>query len=210
MVVSLPPGSVPLSLGPEPGSSAGYAIVSATPTAPKVTSQPQPETVFAGQSATFTAAASGYPAPTVQWQVSTDGGATFAPVSDATSDTLTIPTTTIGQNGDEYEAVFSNGTAPDATTNPATLTVNADVAPSITQQPADQTAVPGDSVSFTAMASGEPAPTVVWQVSTDGGTTWTVNGNSTSDTLTGPGLRDLRERLGGPGRVHQRRRLRHQ
>ena len=119
VVVSLPPGSVPLSLGPEPGSSAGYAIVSAPPTAPLVTSQPQPQTVFVGQSATFTAAAGGFPAPSVQWQVSTDGGATFAPVSGGTSHTLTVATTTIGQNGDEYDAVFSNGTAPDATTNPA-------------------------------------------------------------------------------------------
>ena len=78
VVVSLPPESVPLSLGPEPGSSAGYAIVSATPTAPQVSSQPQPQTVLEGQSATFTAAASGYPEPSVQWQVSTDGGATFS------------------------------------------------------------------------------------------------------------------------------------
>ena len=188
VVVSLPPGSVPQSLGPEPGSSAGYAIVSTTPTAPRVTGQPQPQTVYAGQSATFTAAASGYPAPTVQWQVSTDGGATFAPVSGATSDTLTIATTTIAQNGDEYEAVFSNGTAPDATTNPASLTVKADVAPTITLQPSDQAGVPGDNVSFTATASGEPAPTVLWQV-LEGGTTWSdIQGNSTStsDTLSGP------------------------
>ena len=184
MVVSLPPGSVPLSLGPEPGSSAGYAIVSAPPTAPLVTSQPQPQTVFVGESATFTAAAGGLPAPSVQWQVSTDGGATFAPVSGGTSDTLTVATTTIGQNGDEYEAVFSNGTAPDATTNPALLTVNPDVAPSITLQPTDQTGITGDTVSFTATAGGHPAPSVQWQVSTDGGATFAPVSGGTSDTLT--------------------------
>ena len=189
VVVSLPPESVPLSLGPEPGSSAGYAIVSATPTAPQVTSQPQPQTVLEGQSATFTAGASGYPSSLVQWQVSTDGGATFTPVSGGTSDTLTIPTTTIGQNGDEYEAVFSNGTAPDATTNPALLTVNADIAPTIALQPADQTSTPGDNVSFTATATGDPDPSVVWQVAENGPTSWKNiegNGTATSDTLSGP------------------------
>jgi alpha-tubulin suppressor-like RCC1 family protein len=189
VVVSLPPDSVPLGLGPEPGSSAGYAIVSATPSAPQVTSQPQPQTVLAGESASFTAAASGYPAATVQWQVSTDGGATFTPVSGGTSDTLTLPTTTLGQNGDEYEAVFSNGTAPDATTNPALLTVNAAVGPSITLQPIDQTTAPGDTVSFTATASGDPDPSVVWQVAEAGPTSWKNiqgNGTSTSDTLSGP------------------------
>jgi alpha-tubulin suppressor-like RCC1 family protein len=188
VVVSLPPESVPLSLGPEPGASAGYAIVSATPTAPQVTSEPLPQTVLAGDSASFTAGASGYPTPSVQWQVSTDGGATFTPVSGATSDTLTIPSTTEAQNGDEYEAVFSNGTAPDATTDPALLTVNAAVGPSITLQPSDQTSTPGDTVSFTATASGDPDPTVVWQVSENGGTSWAdINGNgtSTSDTLSG-------------------------
>ena len=48
VVVSLPPKSVPLGLGPEPGSSAGYAIVSATPSAPQVTAQPQPVSVRVG------------------------------------------------------------------------------------------------------------------------------------------------------------------
>jgi alpha-tubulin suppressor-like RCC1 family protein len=188
VVVSLPPQSVPLSLGTEPGSSAGYAIVSATPTAPQVTRQPQLQTVLEGQGATFTASASGYPEPSVQWQVSTDGGATFTSVSGATSDALTIPTTTLAQNGDEYDAVFSNGIAPDATTNPALLTVNPAVAPSITLQPSGQTGAPGDDVNFTATASGDPDPTVVWQVAEDGPTSWKDiegNGTSTSDTLTG-------------------------
>ena len=69
---------------------------------------PLSQTVTATQGATFTAAASGFPTPTVQWQVSTDHGATFLPVSGATSGTLTIPATTTAENGNEYEAVFTN------------------------------------------------------------------------------------------------------
>ena len=71
----------------------------------------------------FDAAASGFPAPTVQWQLSTDGGTTFSPVPGATSTTLTLTTTTLGENGYEYEAVFTNGAGPAATSDPAVLTV---------------------------------------------------------------------------------------
>ena len=48
--------------------------------APTVTTQPASQTVTAGQTATFTAAASGNPTPTVQWQVSTDSGSTFSDI----------------------------------------------------------------------------------------------------------------------------------
>jgi len=85
--------------------------------------QPMNQTVTAGQTATFTAAATGSPTPTVQWQVSTDGGVTFSNVSGATSTTLSF-TTSLSQNGNRYRAVFTN-TAGTATTTAATLTVNA-------------------------------------------------------------------------------------
>src|SRR2546422_6450849 len=57
---------------------------------PTITTQPANQTVTVGQTATFTAAATGSPTPTVQWQVSTDGGATFNNVSGATSTTLSF------------------------------------------------------------------------------------------------------------------------
>ena len=51
--------------------------------APVVTTQPASQPVTAGQTATFTAAASGNPTPTVQWQVSTDSGSTFSDIHGA-------------------------------------------------------------------------------------------------------------------------------
>ena len=89
---------------------------------PTITTQPANQTVGAGQTATFTAAATGSPTPTVQWQVSTDGGGTFSNVSGATSTTLSF-TTTLSQNGNQYRAVFTNS-AGTATTTTAMLTVN--------------------------------------------------------------------------------------
>ncbi len=90
-------------------------------TAPVVTTNPADTTVNAGAAASFTAAASGNPPPTVQWQMSTDGGATFNPISGATSATYSF-TATAAQNGYEYEAVFTNSVGG-ATTAAATLTV---------------------------------------------------------------------------------------
>ena len=69
----------------------------------------------------FTAAASGVPTPTVQWQRSTDGGASFTNIAGATSTTYTF-TAALGDNGNKYRAVFSN-VAGTATTTAATLNV---------------------------------------------------------------------------------------
>ena len=90
--------------------------------APRVTSNPASETVLAGQSASFNAAATGTPAPTVQWQISTNGGSSFADVAGATATTY-IFTAAAGQSGNEYRAVFTNS-AGSATTSAATLTID--------------------------------------------------------------------------------------
>ena len=87
-----------------------------------MTTNPSDQTVVAGGTASFTAAASGYPAPTVQWDVSSDGGTTFSPISGATATTYSF-TTSAAENGYQYEAVFTNSVSS-ATTTAATLTVN--------------------------------------------------------------------------------------
>ena len=162
---------------------------------PLITTQPSSESVVSGTGATFTAAASGTPAPTVQWQLSTDGGGSWADVSGATSATYALSAGT-GQSGYEYRAVFTNA-AGVATTNPATLTVaaatvaaaNAAAAtagPAVTLQPSSHTVISGAVATFTSAASGAPAPGVQWQVSTDGGTSWAnlAGANSMSYSFT--------------------------
>ncbi len=183
VVVSLPFESVPLSLSQGPSAGVSYAIVNAPPVAPVITTDPTSQSVYAGLSVSFSAAAGGYPAPTVQWEVSTDGGVTFSAVPGATSDTLSIAGTTLAENSDEYEAVFSNGISPDATTTAAVLTVNPDVAPAVTTNPKSQVVPYGQSATFTAAASGFPPPSVQWQVSTDGGSSFSAVSGATSDTL---------------------------
>jgi hypothetical protein len=137
-------------------------------------------TVNAGGTAVFTAAASGIPTPAVQWQFSTDGGATFNNVAGATTTTLTVPNVTAGQNGTKFRAVFTNfiGTA---TTTSATVTVN--FAPAVTTNPTSQSMAAGNNVSFVAAAAGNPTPTVQWQVSVNGGGTFSNLAGATATTL---------------------------
>jgi hypothetical protein len=83
---------------------------------------PTSQTVTAGQSVSFTASANGNPSPSVQWQVSTDGGSTWSNISGATSTIFTLSTTTTSETGYEYRAVFTNSLGS-LTTMDAVLTV---------------------------------------------------------------------------------------
>lgn len=75
---------------------------------PRVTVQPLSVKVCPTTSVSFTAAASGSPAPVVQWQVSTDGGATWNNIPNANGTTLVVAASAL-QNGVKYRAVFTNG-----------------------------------------------------------------------------------------------------
>jgi hypothetical protein len=163
-------------------TAATLTVNAANNTAPTITTNPTNLSVTAGAMATFTAVASGSPTPTVQWQVSTGGGA-FANLAGATSTTLTITGTTVAMSGNKYQAVFTNA-AGSATTSAATLTVNAaSTAPTITTNPTNLSVTAGTTATFTAAASGSPTPTVQWQVSTGGGAFANLAG-ATSTTLT--------------------------
>jgi Bacterial Ig domain/Immunoglobulin I-set domain len=131
--------------------------------APAITTQPANQTVTAGQTATFSVAASGTAPMTYQWQ---KGGAN---ISGATSSSYTTPATTMANSGSSYGVVVSNSTGS-ATSGAATLTVNAaSGAPAITTQPANQTVSVGQTATFTVTESGYAQ--VAWQ-SFSVGTTW--------------------------------------
>jgi hypothetical protein len=87
-----------------------------------VTTNPANQTVSAGNPVTFSAAASGNPPPTVQWQVSTDGGLTWVNITGATSTSYTLAAVSASENNYEYRAVFTNSLGT-ATTAAAILTV---------------------------------------------------------------------------------------
>jgi len=136
--------------------------------APSVVTQPLAQVVAAGATVTFMAAASGSPSPAVQWQASTDGGATWTNLTGATSTILSF-TASAAQNGTQYRAQFTNSQGS-ATTSAVGLTV--ETAPAVTSAPQGGSVVAGTPVTLTATASGAPVPSAQWQVSTDGGATW--------------------------------------
>src|SRR5439155_25980463 len=104
------------------GTASGSATVTIN-TAPAVISNPTNKTVCAGSSVSFTAGASGSPTPIVQWQASTDGGANFSKIANATNNTYTF-TTSASDNAKQYRAQFSNSCGS-VNSTAALLTANA-------------------------------------------------------------------------------------
>jgi alpha-tubulin suppressor-like RCC1 family protein len=147
---------------------------------PLVTKQPKSVTANEGQTAVFEAAASGFPPPAVQWEVSTDGGFTYVPIEGATSNTLSLPGVTTAQSGSRFRALFKNA-AGEAMTEAAQLTVSAP--PVVTEQPQSTTVEAGQPATFETAASGSPTPTVQWERSTNGGGTWSAVEGATSDQI---------------------------
>src|ERR1700730_12141144 len=128
---------------------------SAAEEAPLVTTQPAGQEVTEPESATFTAAASGTPTPTVQWEYA-EVAEFFIDVPGATSTTLTVTNTAVSQSGFKYRARFTNS-AGTKESNYATLTVNpAPVKPVVTAQPTSQEVTEFSTATFTATASGTP------------------------------------------------------
>jgi subtilisin-like proprotein convertase family protein len=161
------------------------AQLTVTPVAPMVTVQPQPQAVSSGEDAVFTADATGDPAPSVQWRMSSDGGANFVDVDGATSTTFTLPSVTTELDGAWVLAEFRNAGGL-VLSQPVALDV-APAAPAVTVQPTDKVVREGESVTFEVGVAGDPEPTVQWQRSRDGGKTWSdLGGDSTVLTFEHP------------------------
>ncbi len=147
------------SIGTGPASTVAITVATTKVvySVPSFTTQPTSETVNAGASATFTAAAGGNPTPTYQWQVSTNSGTSWTTLSDgngisgSATASLTVSSTTGSESGYEYECVATN-TQGSATSSAATLTVN--TPPSITSQPASQAVNAGSNIVLAVNATG--------------------------------------------------------
>lgn len=159
---------------------------------PAITTQPTSTAITRAANASFTAAADGLPVPTLQWQISTDGGVSYtnvpdaAPFSGITTGTLTITGAPVGLTGARFRVVATS-TAGTATSNAAILTVYGDLS-----------MTPG-TLRFTAVKAGPngaistvSAPQVVTVASTGAGPAWTAASNQswlqiTNGTGTGAG-----------------------
>ena len=157
------------------GNATSNGAILTVNTLPTITSNPANASTCAGTNQTFSVTATGT-GISYQWQVSTDGGITYnnvpaaAPYSGTTSATLSITGVPIGFNSYRYRCVVSGACAPVANSTGAILTVLSAVA--ITSNPANVTLCEGTNTSFSVTATGTGL-TYQWQVSTDGGATYT-------------------------------------
>ncbi len=133
--------------------------LTATPTA-----QPQDVSVSlssgqASKAVSFTAAATGEPAPLLQWQVKKPGSTRFADIVDATGGTLSV-SAQAGMGGSQYRAIFTNA-AGRVASETASLAVA--YAPRVSFEPPDISVTEGQDAKFSLLADGSPTPEVTWQ-----------------------------------------------
>ena len=145
-----------------------------------ITAQPTNFTACAGTDGNFSITATGT-ANSYQWQVSTDGGNIFTNIVGATAATLTLTGVTAVMNNYQYHVIVSSCSPTALTSSNVTLTVNSPA--SITAQPVNVTACPTTDATFTAQVTGTNI-TYQWQVSMDGGTTFTDITGATAASLT--------------------------
>jgi hypothetical protein len=167
-----------------PSAFRGVTVALEASVSPVITGGPANRTITAGQTTTFAVVAEGNPAPTYQWQVSTNGGTSFtnltdgAPYSGTTSATLTVTEATTSLNGARYRAVVTN-TVASATSDAATLTVrgNATASPAslrfaAVRRGVSLTVTTAQQVTVTFAGAGSSwtaTSTVPWLVAVPGG-----------------------------------------
>ena len=160
------------------------------PVAPLFTGQPASKTAGIGQTTTLTATATGTPAPTLQWQAQAPATVIFTNIPGANAAAYTTPSLSLADSGTQYRCYATN-VAGNATSLPATVTVTATVTatpPTFTLQPTAKSAFPTQTATFTAPASGSPAPTLQWQAQAPATIGFTNIPGTTASTYTTPVL----------------------
>jgi hypothetical protein len=166
--------------------STTYSFTVTLNSPPNITSQPSNSIVLPGADATFTVSATGT-GLSYQWQVSTDNGATWTNASGtSTNASYTESAVASGSTGNQYRCIVS-GTAPcsSQTSNAATLTVSSTA---IAAHPQDQVICSSSGTASFSVTTTGSTPTYQWQVSTDGGSTWSDISGETNSSLSLTGL----------------------
>jgi Leucine-rich repeat (LRR) protein len=121
---------------------------------PVITTQPQGQTVIAGNNVSFNVVATGTAPLSYQWRF--NGGV----IAGATNSSLTLTNVQPASAG-IYAVVVSNVSGNVTSTPPAVLIVN--VPPTITGPPQSQTVATGDNVSFNVAATGTGLLSYQWR-----------------------------------------------
>lgn len=151
---------------------------------PVIVTQPVDQSYCNGQTSGFSVEVEGSNID-FQWQVSSDGGATFtnipagSPYSGVSSFALTIVGTPANLVGNIYQVVI-NGCGAQITSNQASILPGEDIV--INQQPVPVTVCQGEAASFSVGATG--ATTYQWEVNSGSGFNSVNNTNGYSGAQT--------------------------
>ena len=152
-----------------------------TGTAPIITTEPINQTACAGNSVSFSVAATGS-GLTYQWRKGTVNLINGGNISGANSDTLTINPVNISDTAYNYNVIVTGSCTPNDTSIFVSLTTGGS-SPIITTEPINQTVCAGNSINFSVTATGSGL-TYQWRK----GTVNLINGGNisgaNSDTLT--------------------------
>lgn len=160
-------------------------------TAPSISTHPANQTVTAPATATFSVVAGGTGTLTYQWQRQPSGGGGYTDISGAVASSYTTPATTVSggsaNNGDTYRVVVTGDTSPPATSNAATLTVNAPTGPTINTQPSNQAVTQPATATFSVVATTSGgALSYQWQRQPSGGGGYTDISGAVASSYTTP------------------------
>ncbi|MBI5857496.1 MAG: hypothetical protein HZB42_07580 [Sphingobacteriales bacterium] len=161
-----------------PATSTGAILTVIAPVA--ITSQPGNAELCSGSNTSFTVAGSSTQTIIYQWQVSTDGGASWNNVSNggvysgATTATLTITGATASMSANRYRCMLSNATCTTPTVSGSgILTVRQLPSVGLAAAPLT-TLLPGQTTTLTSTPSASTGGTL--------SATWYFNGSAISNT----------------------------
>jgi len=139
---------------------------------PSITVHPESQSACAGSMVSFESEATGNPPPTLQWQLSTDGGTIWENIEGATTSPLSFIVEE-DDDGNQYQAVWTNSGGSEIS-NPATLTVIGAI--SVTIEAVDDSICYADTFQLELTeATGQPPYTLI------------INGKTYSDVAPGQG-----------------------
>ncbi len=160
------------------GVSWGSGVATLT-VVPQITKQPANQSVGAGDTATFSVAATGKAPLSYRWQSRRDANSEWANSGQPGAKTKTLSVTaSAGLNGWQFRCVVTDGNGKSWGSGVATLTV----IPKITQQPESIHVVAGTTVQFKVAATGKATLSYQWQSRKDANSSWANSGQTGAKT----------------------------
>jgi hypothetical protein len=167
------------------GSSTSGVATLTVNAATTITQQPSSQTICTASSAIFSISATG---STLQYQWQMNSGSGFSNITNgttytgATTNSLSVNNSAISLSGNQYRCVVTGACGAAVTSSAVTLTVQAPA--TITRSPLQAEACAGTAVSFGISTNSVTPALYQWQLSTNGGSSWSTISGATSFSLT--------------------------